>query len=81
MTINAIVALVYRKPVEKSNRCIMETNAVVQSYLKETIEGMETVKATTSEGEVQNTAHDKILRYIKALVRNSKNCRFSGDIS
>lgn len=72
VTINAIVALVYRKPVEKSNRCIMETNAVVQSYLKETIEGMETVKATTSEGEVQNTAHDKILRYIKALVRNSK---------
>lgn len=41
----AAIVLLYRKPLERSNRQMMEQNAVMQFYFKESIDGLETVKA------------------------------------
>ena len=76
VALNAIVALFYRKPVNKSNRQIMEKNDAVQSYLKESIDGIYTVKATTSEKEIQYNTYVKMGDYIGALVNNSKIVAF-----
>lgn len=62
----AIVILCYRKPLENINREVMENNARVQSYLKESIDGIETVKAHQAE----NTAKDKNSSKFKKLIKS-----------
>ncbi len=67
----AIVVLSYRKPVEQSNRVVMERNAEVQSYLKESIDGVETVKAACADKQVKEIGSSKFQIFIKAIVKNS----------
>lgn len=67
----AIVVLIYRGPVERANRSVMENNAVVQSYLKESIDGIETVKIHSADGQVKETTARKFNRFLNAVVKNS----------
>ncbi len=43
------VVLLYNKPIRHSNRSVMEDNAQFSSYLYESIEGIETIKAMNNE--------------------------------
>ena len=67
----ALIVFVYRKPVERSNRRVMEDNARLQSYFKESIDGMETVKAACAVGEVKETTRVKFHRFLDSVVKNS----------
>lgn len=67
----AILVLLYRKPVEQSNRKVMEEDARLQSYFKETIDGMETVKAADAGGQIKDAADRKFNRFLDALVKSS----------
>ena len=66
-----IVILCYRKIIEKSNRDVMENNARVQSYLKESIDGVETVKSHSAEKTVKEKNSSKFTRLIKAVFKNN----------
>ncbi len=66
-----IVILCYRKVIEKSNRDVMENNARVQSYLKESIDGIETVKSHSAENTVKEKNNSKFIRLIKAVFKNN----------
>ena len=67
----SILVLLYRKPVEQSNRCVMEEDAQLQSYFKESIDGMETVKASNAGAQVKETTTGKFRRFLDAMVKRS----------
>ena len=66
----ALVVFLYRRPVERSNREVMMKNADLQSYLKESIDGVVTVKAACAEDEVSGRGTQKFHRFLDAVVHN-----------
>lgn len=66
-----IIVLLYKKPLENINRNVMENNARVQSYLKESIEGIETIKAYTAEPTAKEKNNSKFTRLISSVFKNS----------
>ena len=67
----AVVVICYRKPIENINRDVMENNARVQSYLKESIDGIETVKSHQSENLTKEKNTSKFTRLIKSVFKGS----------
>ncbi len=67
----AIIILCYKKPLEHINHEVMENNARVQSYLKESIDGIETVKANRIEASAKNKNTAKFTRLINSAFKNS----------
>ena len=67
----AAVVLIFRKPIEKSNRSVMENDARLQSYFKESIDGVETVKAACAEKQSKEKRTGKFQRFIDAIVKSS----------
>jgi ATP-binding cassette subfamily B protein len=67
----AVIIVLYRKPVERSNRTVMENNAMLQSYFKESIDGVETVKAACANEQVKNITTSKFQQFIQSVVKNS----------
>lgn len=69
--LSAAIILIYRKPLEHSNRNVMMNSAIVESYFKETLDGMETLKAAGAEKIVQNKADSKFHTFINAVFKNN----------
>lgn len=67
----AAVVLIFRKPIEKSNRSVMENDARLQSYFNESIDGVETVKAACAEKQSKEKTTGKFQRFIDAIVKSS----------
>lgn len=67
----AAIVICYRKSVERSNRLVMENNAILQSYFKESIDGMETVKAACACEEVKEKTARKFKRFVDSVFHNS----------
>lgn len=67
----AIIVFCYRKPVKESNRAVMENNAILQSYFKESIDGVETIKAAGAEERISNTTTKKFHHFLDAKVKAS----------
>lgn len=67
----ALIVLCYRKPIEYINRNVMDHNARVQSYLKESIDGIETVKAHQAENTAKEKNRTKFHRLINAVFKEN----------
>jgi ATP-binding cassette subfamily B protein len=67
----AILILAYRKPIETSNRKVMENGARVESYLKESIDGIEAVKSVCAEKQVKSKAKEKFDAFVKSAFYNN----------
>lgn len=67
----AVIVLIYRKPVENSNRQVMEKNAQLQSYFKESIDSLETVKAACSSEKLKEKMTTYINEFSDGAVKNS----------
>lgn len=74
-----VIVLIYRKPIEDSNRTVMENNAIVQSYVKESVEGIETIKASDAEKQIKDAANRKINSFMKSVFDNGL-LAFSQDV-
>ncbi|MDO4380252.1 MAG: peptidase domain-containing ABC transporter, partial [Clostridia bacterium] len=66
----AFIVICYKKPIEKSNRSVMENNAKVESFFKETIDGVETIKANQAEKTIKNKHRKKYKELIKSVYKN-----------
>ncbi|MCH5279634.1 MAG: peptidase domain-containing ABC transporter [Christensenellaceae bacterium] len=64
----AAVVVVYGRPIRKANENTMEDNAQFSSYLYESVEGIETVKAMNAEPAVQNKS-DRLYQKLWTSVR------------
>ena len=67
---SAIVFL-YKNPIKNINREVMENNARVQAYLKESIDGVETLKAYTAEPSAKAKNSFEFTRLISSVFKNS----------
>ncbi|MDS0528091.1 peptidase domain-containing ABC transporter [Clostridium sp. SHJSY1] len=65
-----ILVFVFRKPIEKVNRNVMENNAKLTSYLVESIEGIETIKSFNGEKLVNLETESRFIRLIKSVFKN-----------
>lgn len=72
VAVYAVFAFVFKRPIERSSRDSMSKNAMVEAYLKETIDGMETVKSANAENFVVANSRSKFVAFIDAIVKNSR---------
>lgn len=65
------IVFIFKKPLEKVNRNLMEDNSKLTSYLVESIEGIETVKSFNGERKVNVETEKKFIRFIKSVFKYS----------
>lgn len=67
----AAMVICYRNPIKRANQTVMENNARVQSYLKESIDGIETIKSNQAEAASKEKNASKFRRLIDAVFKES----------
>lgn len=65
-----ILVLGFKNKLEKVNRDVMEDDAILTSYLVESIEGIETVKAFNGETRVEVETEIKFMKLMKSLFKH-----------
>ncbi|MBU3156327.1 peptidase domain-containing ABC transporter [Clostridium estertheticum] len=65
-----ILVFGFKNKLEKVNRDVMEDDAVLTSYLVESIEGIETVKAFNGEKRVEVETENKFMKFMKSLFKH-----------
>ncbi len=71
MLLYAIVVLAFRKPIKNINHDIMEQDARVTSYLKESIDGIEEIKASGYENIAKSKTADTFGKLVDKIVKSS----------
>lgn len=66
-----IMAWAFKNSIENVNRDTMESNAKLTSYLVESLEGIETVKAFNAEKQVNLETEKRFIKLIKNVFKNS----------
>ncbi len=66
-----IIIVCYRAPVKKSNQEVMENNAQLQSFFKESIDGMEAIKASCANQQIKDKTTLKYTRFINSVFKNN----------
>ncbi|AGX41331.1 lactococcin-G-processing and transport ATP-binding protein LagD [Clostridium saccharobutylicum] len=64
-----ILVFLFKKPLEKVNRNVMQDDSMLISYLVESIEGIETIKAFNGERKVNLETEKKFIKFIKSLFK------------
>ncbi len=67
----AVLVLTFNKPFKKANEKQMEDNAQLTSYLVESLNGIQTVKAFNGEDTVQTETEFKFVRLLKSIFKLS----------
>lgn len=71
MAIYALIIFLFRKPIKNVNYEIMEQDAQVTSYLKESLEGMETIKAYQYEKNAKAKTENLFTKMINHVVKGT----------
>lgn len=64
-----VLVFLFNKPYKKANEKQMENNAQLTSYLVESLNGIQTVKAFNGEQTVQTETEFKFIRLLKSIFR------------
>lgn len=67
-----MLVLAFNKPYKKANQKQMEDNAQLTSYLVESLNGIQTVKAFNGEQTVQTETEFKFIRLLKSIFKLSR---------
>ncbi len=67
----AIVVICFLNPIKNINEKLMEENAEVTSYLKESVDGIETVKAFGAENIIKEKTASKFTKFVKKSMKGS----------
>lgn len=67
----AIVVICFLNPIKNINEKLMEENAEVTSYLKESVDGIETVKAFGAENVIKEKTASKFTKFVKRSMKGS----------
>lgn len=72
LVIYGIIVYSFKSSIEKVNRETMEKNSKLTSYLIESLNGIETIKAFNSEREVNLETEKRFIKLIKAIFKNER---------
>lgn len=67
LVLYGIVVFSYNKPIRKINEKLMEENSQVTSYLVESLNGIETVKAFNCERKTQYKTENLFIKFLKSV--------------
>lgn len=70
----------FKNRLKKVNREVMEDNSMLSSYLVESLEGIETVKAFNGEGLVQTKTENKFLKFMKSCLKHGVTYNVQGTL-
>ena len=70
-TLYLIISICFMKPLENFNRKMMENNSQLTSYLKESIDGAETLKTCQAESTSKNKTKHLFTEFIKSNIKGS----------
>lgn len=65
--LNSLIVWLFRKPFETINRKEMEDNAQLTSYIVESINGIETVKAYSAEDQAKFNTEKRFVTFLKSV--------------
>ncbi len=74
------LVFVFRKPLKKANEKQMEDNAQLTSYLVESLNGIQTVKAFNGERTVETETEFKFIKTLKSIFRLSWISNLQGSL-
>ncbi|WP_278548880.1 peptidase domain-containing ABC transporter [Paraclostridium bifermentans] len=72
LVLYGIIVYSFKNSIEKVNRETMEKNSKLTSYLIESLNGIETIKAFNSEREVNLETEKRFIKLIKAIFKNER---------
>lgn len=75
-----ILVISFKNRLENVNRNVMEDNSKLTSYLVESIEGIETVKAFNGERNVNSETEKRFIKYIKSVFKYGYSNNLQGAI-
>jgi ATP-binding cassette subfamily B protein len=75
-----IIVLAFNRAIERVNRRTMEDNAKLTSYLVESLNGIETVKAFNGERKVNFEMEKRFIKLIKSIFSNGFISNIQGSI-
>ena len=75
-----IIVWSFNKPFEKINRTQMENNAQLTSYLVESLNGIETIKAFNAEGEANLETEKKFIKLLKSIFKGGWISNLQGSL-
>lgn len=67
----ALIAFCYRKPIGRISRNIMEADSRLMSKMKETVDGIESIKATCAEIKSEEKLYSRINEYIRMMKKGT----------
>ncbi len=67
----AVIVLTFRERYQKLNENVMEDNALLTSYMVESLNGIQTVKAYNAERRTKHETETKFVRLLKSIFRLS----------
>lgn len=76
----ALIVWFYQKPYDRINRKEMEENAQLTSYLVESINGIETVKAYNAERKTNLETEIRFIKFIKTVFKHGTMGNVQGSI-
>lgn len=65
----AVLVIVFKKPLKKANEKQMENNSQLTSYLVESLNGIQTVKAFNGEDTVETETEFKFIKTLKSVFK------------
>ena len=65
------ISLLFVKPLEKLNRKMMENGSQLTSYLKETVDGAETIKSCQGESYIKSKTHHLFSEFVNSNIKSS----------
>jgi len=77
----SVLVAVFNNPIKKVNYETMENNAQLSSYLKESIDGIETVKAFRNENSVKARTENKLKKLLNKVYKSTIIYSLQGSLS
>ena len=77
----AVIVFAFNKPLKNINRKVMEDNSQLTSYLVESLNGIETVKAYNAERSAGIETEKKFVKFMRSIFKNGWINNLSGSLS
>ena len=66
-----LISFLFVKPLEKFNRTMMENGSQLTSYLKESVDGAETIKNCQGESCIKSNTHHLLSEFVNSNINGS----------
>ncbi|QZY54911.1 peptidase domain-containing ABC transporter [Crassaminicella profunda] len=81
LVLYCLIVFLFNKPINRVEREVMESSAQLNSYLIESLNGIETVKAFNAEEECKIKTEANFVRFLKKIFKSGKVMNYQSTLS